>query len=1005
MGKNLERIVLAGAGLIIALLIVVAWLNYRNTRELDEDTRLVAHTHEVLDLIGEVQNALLDAETGQRGYLLTGREQYLQPYRAALRRFDEDMAALKRKTSDNLRQQARIKKLADMSSLRLAWLKKGIELRQQGAEQARLFMQNDAGEVQMDTIRELANQMRHEEGSLLWDRQKQSKASYATAITTCLLTAMIGVVLVGAIVWLLQRSLQARERAAAVLHEQREWFRITLAGIGDGVIATDTEGRVRFLNGVAQNLTAWQADEARDQPLETVFRIVKEETRLPVENPAMRALREGLIVGLANHTILIARDGTERPIDDSAAAIQDASGKTVGAVLVFRDVTSRRKAEEELADRMRLLSLCAEIGTALTQVNTLPSVLECCARHLAEHLNCALVRIWTLSPGADVLELKASAGLSASTRGSRARIPVGTGEIGRIARERRPHFTNRVFDDATIQDQAWVQTAKLVAFAGFPLLVDDRVVGVIALFARHALPPHAVQALEALADQIAIGIERKWSEQEVARLLAREQERSERLRQIAQASLTINSATSPASVADVLRGEAQRIIGTADAEVCLDAQEAPPVGGLSAPLGGRGGRLLGYIHLAGKTDGPFTRDDESILYQLAQVAAVALDNARLNEELRESDRRKDEFLATLAHELRNPLAPIRNSIQVMKLADHDLTAIEASRAIIERQIRQMVRLVDDLLDVSRISRGKIVLQKRRVDLATVLAGALETSRPLIDQARHHLTVSLPMGPIPLWADPTRLAQVFLNILNNAAKYTDPGGEISLLVERDENCVVARVRDSGVGIPADMIQSIFNMFIQVDHSLERGHGGLGIGLTLVKRLVEMHGGSVAASSEGPGRGSEFVVRLPVSPPDEAIDSKASGVLTSSACHRRILVADDNSDSIDSLATMLRMLGNQVQTAADGVEAVEAALSFRPEIVLMDIGLPRLNGFDAARQIRDLPGGQAMVLVALTGWGQEGDRRRSREVGFDHHIVKPVDPVVLEELLARMHPAPS
>jgi CheY-like chemotaxis protein len=384
---------------------------------------------------------------------------------------------------------------------------------------------------------------------------------------------------------------------------------------------------------------------------------------------------------------------------------------------------------------------------------------------------------------------------------------------------------------------------------------------------------------------------------------------------------------------------------------------------------------------------------------------VALDHARLNEELRESDRRKDEFLATLAHELRNPLAPIRNSIQVMKLADHNLATIEASRAIIERQVRQMVRLVDDLLDVSRISRGKIVLQKRRVDLATVLAGALETSRPLLDQARHHLSVTLPREPIPLWADPTRLAQVFLNLLNNAAKYTEPGGEISLLVEPDDGRVTVRVRDSGIGIPPDMITTIFNMFIQVDHSLERGHGGLGIGLTLVKRLVEMHGGSVAASSAGTGRGSEFVVRLPVLPTNEAVDSPATGEFPSYACHRRILAVDDNWDSIDSLATMLRMLGNEVRTAGDGVEAVEVAANFQPEIVLMDIGLPRLNGFDAARQIRDLPGGQAMVLVALTGWGQEGDRRRSREAGFDHHIVKPVDPVVLEELLAQLNPAPN
>jgi len=763
------------------------------------------------------------------------------------------------------------------------------------------------------------------------------------------------------------------------------------------VIATDTEGNVRFLNSVAQELTAWKEHEAEGQPLGLVFKIVNEQTRKTVANPALRALKEGVVVGLANHTILIARDGTERPIEDSAAPIRDADGKTVGAVLVFRDITARKKAEEGLAERVRLMAMSAEVGAALTQADTLGHALQRCAGALVAYLDGAFARIWTLDPEAGLLELQASAGLYTHIDGPHGRVPVGKLKIGLIAQERKAHLTNAVVGDPRVPEQEWAKREGLVAFAGYPLTVEDRLVGVMAMFARHELTPHTLDAMAAVADQIALGIERKRAEQEVARLLALEQERSERLRQVAAASLTINSATTPTSVVDVIRAEAKRIIGTKHSEVSLQSEEELPADALRAALSGRGGRLLGHIHLAGKTKGDFTQDDKAILIQLAHMAAVAYDNARLYEELRESDRRKDEFLATLAHELRNPLAPIRNSIHVMRLAEHDRAPIDGSRAMIERQVQQMVRLVDDLLDLSRISRGQIDLRTEPVELATVLTSAVETSRPLIEQSGHELEVTLPQEPIPLVADPTRMAQVFSNLLNNSAKYTDRGGHIWLSAQCDDGCVTVRVRDSGVGIPTEMLSRIFEMFMQVDHSLERAQGGLGIGLTLVKRLVEMHGGSIEAHSEGPQRGSEFVVRLPVALDLKATQPAAAGGHSAPRSNRRILVVDDNRDSADSLATMLNIMGNEVRTAHDGLEAVDLAATFKPEVVLMDIGLPMLNGFDAARRMRDQPGGNGMVIVALTGWGQEEDRRRSQEAGFDHHIVKPVDPFALEKLL--------
>ena len=492
--------------------------------------------------------------------------------------------------------------------------------------------------------------------------------------------------------------------------------------------------------------------------------------------------------------------------------------------------------------------------------------------------------------------------------------------------------------------------------------------------------------------------ERKRAEERLAQLLALESDRSRRLRQVAQASLTLNTAITPGSVYGVIQVEARRIIGANRSDVHPTPESpAPPGGALIASLIGRSGRPIGHIHLTEKTLGEFTEDDEAILVQLAHMAAVAIENARLYEELRENDRRKDEFLATLAHELRNPLAPIRNSLQVMRLAGADRAAMDGSRAMIERQVQQMVRLVDDLLDISRISRGKMELRRQRVDLATVIAGAVETSRPLIERMGHTLSVTLPPEPVHLHGDLTRLAQVFLNLLNNAAKYSEPGGQITLAAETRGVEVIVSVRDTGIGIPADMLPRIFDIFTQVDRSLERSQGGLGIGLTLVKRLTEMHGGDIVALSDGPGRGSEFVVRLPILPESAGQEAVPLATMSPALPGRRILVVDDNRDSADSLTLILGMLGNEVRTAYDGVEAVESAAAFRPELVFLDIGLPRLNGYDAARRIRQQPGGATMTLVALTGWGQEDDRRRSREAGFDHHLVKPVDPLELERLL--------
>ena len=370
----------------------------------------------------------------------------------------------------------------------------------------------------------------------------------------------------------------------------------------------------------------------------------------------------------------------------------------------------------------------------------------------------------------------------------------------------------------------------------------------------------------------------------------------------------------------------------------------------------------------------------------------------------EADRHKNEFLAMLAHELRNPLAPICNALQIMRLAPGDRQSVHEATEMMERQVGEMVRLVDDLLDVNRISRGTIELRRGRVELASVLRHAVEASRSAMESAEQALTITLPPQPIYLNADPTRLAQVVGNLLNNANKYTENGGRIGLTVEREGEQAVIRVRDNGIGIAAGELARIFEMFAQVDTSLKRSAGGLGIGLTLVKNLVEMHDGTVAVHSAGVGQGSEFVVRLPIETLESSPPPPPQPTLSepTTAMSRRILVVDDNRISADSLAKLLQLTGNKTQSAYDGLEAVAAAATFRPDVILLDIGLPKLNGYEAARKIREQPWGKNIVMVALTGWGQDEDRQKSKEAGFNGHMVKPVELTALMKLLAELQP---
>ena len=427
---------------------------------------------------------------------------------------------------------------------------------------------------------------------------------------------------------------------------------------------------------------------------------------------------------------------------------------------------------------------------------------------------------------------------------------------------------------------------------------------------------------------------------------------------------------------------------------------------LEIPLLIPGGDPVGLVALYGsQPHSPSVRQTRLVELYVRQ-AAEFIDNARLYGQIRDADRRKGEFLAMLGHELRNPLAPILNALHVMRMPNVDAESIQAARDIAERQVKHLARLVDDLLDLSRIDSGKIELRKGRVDLREAVSRAVETTRPLIESRRHSLSVRLPDDPLPLEGDAARLEQVLSNLLNNAAKYTEPGGKLDLSVERQNGRFVVKVRDNGIGIAPELLPRVFDLFTQADCSLDRSQGGLGIGLTLVRSLVEMHGGRVAAHSEGTGRGSEFLIVLPADTAEaggSAMDSQDSSPppLAGDPGSCRVLLVDDNVDGARILAEVLRTSGYLVDVAHDGPTALELARVHRPDVVFLDIGLPGMNGYEVAKRLRRQTEFDTALLVALTGYGREADRIRAHEAGFDRHLVKPVEPEIVQELIAHRH----
>ncbi len=810
--------------------------------------------------------------------------------------------------------------------------------------------------------------------------------------------------IVGAVI--AAREITEMKAAEKRLQDSEARLRAIVDGSPDAIYLKDRESRLLVANPVVLAAIGRPAEavigrtDAEFLPNPDDGRVIMANDRRIMESGRAEVLEE-----------MVVTDAGLRCFLNNKAPFRDAAGEVVGLIGVARDVTEAKRAAAALRESEERKALLLKLSDALRPLADAAEIESAAARLLGEALQADRVFFGPVDPEAGEFSIG-----SEYIRGG------GPSRAGHYSQESFPQLIETlmsgadfIVSDAQHSSSFSEETRKRYAELDFaavltvPLIKAGKLAWRLTATSR---TPRAWTKQE--ADLVREVGERCWDAVQRARAEAALQDSEERFRtSFAHASIGFSMASPDGRVLDAnpafcaitgyslseLREHASRpLIHPDDQAADMALQEVMIAG-----------RIPGYV-----VENRYVRKGGDTIWVRKSVSAVrGADGAprwlislveditarvEATEALREADRRKDEFLATLAHELRNPLAPIRSGLEVLKLAGGDGAKAAQVRDMMARQVDHLVRIVDDLLEVSRASRGLIELRQSRIDLGEAVSDAVAVCRPLIDERRHRLTVSLPPAPVALDADPTRLAQVLINLINNAAKFTEPGGQIRISARTEDGEAVVSVEDDGVGIPADALQRVFDLFTRIETNSDTMQSGLGVGLTLARRLVDMHGGRIEARSEGPGRGSQFIVRLPLARSDPA-EAEPSDAPQSATPTRRVLVVDDDHDVADSLAMLLEYLDMDVRVAHAGATALGIAADFEPEIVFLDLGMPKMDGFETARRLRQLPNGPNMILLALTGWGQADDRRRTRDAGFDDHLTKPVDVDLLTQVLAR------
>lgn len=902
--------------------------------------------------------------------MITDDESHLTIYQSAAAAVPLLMQDLANLVSDNISQIDRLPELRRRLESRLTHLEAIVAARtERGFETGRERVVSGEGITKMNMVREVVDQLKTEEYRLLAIRSQEAEDKRSTVLIANFVGVCMAVIITAVAWYLIEKELRKRRRAEEAVRAGRQNLLVTLNSIADAVIVTDAAGRVKIVNPVAQQLIG-NRGELIGRFLPDIFPVVTAATREPVENPVTRVLEAGKVVGLSSHTLslwpdgtlLVRPDGTEVPIEHSTAPIRDQSGQMTGVVLVFRDCTERKRFEEASLERERRFRRVFEtplIGIAVGNSDG----------YLIEANDAYLDLIGYQRGELDEARL------------SWGGVPAGQSPLSESAHFEllekgvcKP-FERTYFNAAGKEIPVLVSAAKL-------LDQQDQIVVYVTDLTQAKRVEVALRDSESRFRVLSECMPQKvW--------IARPDGRIDYVN-----NMLVEYAGMPA---DQLTGWGwQELVHPDDMQTHMETWKQAVSSGELFEIEHRLRKHTGeYLwHLARAV--PIYSPNSQVVMWIGTNTNIH-DHKLAEAALREEHRRKDQFLALLAHELRNPLAPLSNAVQIFPAAQNDPALSAELLAIMQRQLRQMTRLIDDLLDLARITQGRILLRRDRTAVEAVVAAAVEAVQPLVADRQHQLTVTLPDEELWLDADAARLAQILTNLLHNAAKYTNPHGQIELIVERNEDDILFRVRDNGPGISPEMLTKIFDLFMQVEQTLDRAHGGLGIGLTLVRNLVELHGGRVTAFSDGPGHGSEFVVRLPL--PNEALSSATTSTAASTEVPLptlRVLVVDDVQASAKTLVLMLRALDQDAEAVFDGRTAITRMTQEHFDVVFLDIAMPGMDGLEVARELRTHSELDSVTLVALTGFGQDKDRLRSLEAGFDKHLVKPTSLELLREI---------